>query len=87
MAANLRLIYTCGNYRRYVVTCDESGAWCEVSVFNGSLTLSSFGGELWPGSFPEFFEHFGPDAGCITHRSGYKFRAEAISWIESKEAE
>lgn len=31
-------------------------AWCEISIWDGSDLLGSFGGEVWPMAWPALFE-------------------------------
>jgi hypothetical protein len=64
-----------GAHRAFVAENDKG--YCRFSIFGDRKELSSFGGSVWPGSFPDVFEHFGPDKGCITARSGYKLRDDA----------
>jgi hypothetical protein len=63
------------DYGLTVYLARRGSEWCEVSTW-GSLRLTSFIGSHWPAQFPEFFAHYGPDAGMITGRSGYAFRED-----------
>lgn len=66
-----------GNYRAFMA--ESEAGYCRFSLYGDDRRLSSFGGSVWPGSFPDVFEHFGPDKGCITGRSGYMIRTEALA--------
>jgi len=56
--------------RRFRIQSEKG--YCEFAVTDGSRMVMTFGGSLWPDSFPEVFQHFGPDAGQLTARSGYE---------------
>ncbi len=75
----LRATYATGRAREFHV--EDKRGYCNFSVWDNGPVLSSFGGSVWPGSFPEFFEHFGPDKGCITYRSGYRLNHAGLSAI------
>ena len=71
MFMDITLVECCGNYARYQI------GGCNFSIYhdnNPGRQLSSFGGVQWPSDFPSVFEHFGPDIGCITYRSGMRVR-------------
>lgn len=34
--------------------------WCRFTIYDQSNQLSTFGGELWPGAWPEIFETLPP---------------------------
>lgn len=42
----------------WAASVEERGtvAWCEITVWDGSDQLGSYGGEVWPGAWPELFE-------------------------------
>jgi hypothetical protein len=31
-------------------------AWCEFTIYNDGNALASFGGEVWPGAWPDIFD-------------------------------
>ena len=57
---------------------EDSRGYCEFSVNVPDGHLGSFGGTLWPNSWPAVFELRGPDArgprALITGRTGYFVR-------------
>ena len=63
-------------YRRFRAINDFG--FCEFTIWEDNRTLGSFGGSEWPNSFPEFFEHFGPDKGQLTARSFYRLRDDVV---------
>lgn len=79
--AKITLMETWGKTREFLIEGDAGS--CRFSLFGDNRSLSSFGGSVWPGSFPEVFEHFGPDKGCITSRSGYQVRQDAMHLLPS----
>lgn len=59
--------------------------WCRFSVNDVGqdvLRVGSFGGKLWPSSFPTHFEHVGPDK-AITSRSGPELNANGLAAVRA----
>ena len=75
--------YSDGIYSQYRI--EKEGKYCDVSLYhsqNPDRILSSFGGSIWPSDIPEVFDHYGPDAGIVTYRSGPKFRSDVVLPVE-----
>ena len=66
----------------------DDGAKLHVSRLPNAdpQTLTSFGGDFWPASVPELFEHVGPDKNLITWRSGPAIRRDALCVFAAADA-
>jgi hypothetical protein len=63
--------------RRAEFRVEGEAGYCGFTIWGDDRRLGSFGGSVWPGSFPDLFEHYG-DPGVINVRSGYMVRADRM---------